>query len=104
MRRLANRMQPIVRSPVVMDAGPFPLLSRRREKMRNEGMAVNTTNGVAVAGASTVLVPGWVPTLADVAGVAGLLVPILSVTWLALQIAAWLYPRVRAALRGRGNA
>lgn len=62
--------------------------------MQNEGLIVKGTNGVAVAGLFS---PAWLPSLEQTAGIAGQLMPVLSVIWLAVQIArfVWQWRRER---------
>ena len=48
-----------------------------------EATLVKATNGVAVGGLT---LPAWWPPLMQVSETAGLLVPILSMIWLAVQI------------------
>lgn len=48
-----------------------------------EATLVKATNGVAVGGLT---LPAWWPSLMQVSETAGLLVPILSMIWLAVQI------------------
>lgn len=65
--------------------------------MTSEGLALKTTNGVAAAGLT---MPFWVPSLDQVSGVAGAMVPVLSALWLLVQIARFVWSWKKEADHG----
>ena len=56
--------------------------------MKHEAVMTKVTSGVAVAGVTSAW---WPPSLADVSGLAGHLVPILSAAFLVVQLARFLW-------------
>ena len=56
--------------------------------MKHEAVMFKATSGVAVAGVTT---PLWPPSLEQVSGMAGHLVPILSAVFLGVQLVRFLW-------------